>query len=301
MYQDKMIDLYTSMGIVPYGSHVDARPTDASLKRMYLFLRYGMRCIMSPDRWRESPLPRKLSLAMLGFAIDNGAYCAHMANEPFQEDKFTELVDAWGDVADWIVIPDVIYDAGATIAQANQWINRLSALNDRHRYMFVWQDGMTREDITPILKDGIGIFVGGSTEGKLENMMWISDLCYEYNTWCHIGRVNSQKRIQLCMDANADSFDGSGYSRFLNAFNGLEFLVRDRQLNLFNGPSKYIMNDWIVDIQIRQSILDISDDVINEYIHEMNSRDLSNIGMRKSRSPSPNCILRRKNEQVDFI
>ena len=301
MFHDNLTDVYSNMGIVPYGSHVDARPTDASLKRMYLFLKYHMRCIVSPDRWKKSPIPRKLSLTMLGFAIDNGAYCAHMANRPFDEQKFVELVTAWGNVADWIVIPDVIFDSKATIKQANKWIDRLSTINDRHRYMFVWQDGMTSKDIKPFLRDGIGIFVGGSTDGKLNNMQWISDLCYEHNTWCHVGRVNSQQRIQLCMDCQADSFDGSGYSRFLNMFNGLEFLLNERQLNLFGGPQKNIINDWIVDFKTRQSVLNINDKLINDYIAEMNSRDLSNIGMRQKRQASPYCILRKRNEQINFI
>lgn len=39
-------------------------------------------------------------------------------------------------------------------------------------------------------------------------------LARERETICHVGRVNSQRRISLCAAAGVTSFDGSGVSRY---------------------------------------------------------------------------------------
>jgi hypothetical protein len=41
-----------------------------------------------------------------------------------------------------------------------------------------------------------------------------AELARERGTICHVGRVNSQRRIHLCAAAGVTSFDGSGVSRY---------------------------------------------------------------------------------------
>jgi hypothetical protein len=42
----------------------------------------------------------------------------------------------------------------------------------------------------------------------------------------HVGRVNSARRIALCVAAGADSFDGSGASRFAVELSNLDSAMR---------------------------------------------------------------------------
>ncbi len=41
-----------------------------------------------------------------------------------------------------------------------------------------------------------------------------AELARERGAICHVGRVNSARRIHLCASAGVTSFDGSGVSRY---------------------------------------------------------------------------------------
>jgi hypothetical protein len=142
----------------------------------------------------------------LPWAIDNGAYSG------FDEARFLRLLDrAQGQLGClFVVAPDVVADARATLAQWPWW----SALI-RSRGLpvaFVGQDG--QEDL-PLPDDMDAYFVGGSTRWKLSQAS--ADLCREAKRRglpVHIGRVNSLRRLRTAYDFGADSIDGSGYSKF---------------------------------------------------------------------------------------
>ena len=59
-----------------------------------------------------------------------------------------------------------------------------------------------------------GLFVGGSTEHKLGTMMQWGALAKDVGCWLHVGRVNSAKRIEYCGIAGAQSFDGTGATKY---------------------------------------------------------------------------------------
>jgi hypothetical protein len=82
--------------------------------------------------------------------------------------------------------------------------------------MIAVQDGFAPWHIARFLGPGVGIFVGGSTEWKLATMAEWSRLAHTFGAKCHVGRVNTGRRVKLCDIAGVDSFDGSGPSRFLN-------------------------------------------------------------------------------------
>lgn len=62
----------------------------------------------------------------------------------------------------------------------------------------------------------LAIVLSLRTEGLVEEatMHRWSALAHSLGSWCHVGRVNTQRRLRLCQMAGADSFDGSGPSRF---------------------------------------------------------------------------------------
>lgn len=54
--------------------------------------------------------------------------------------------------------------------------------------------------------------------------------------YLHVGRVNTKKRIRLCQEAGADSFDGSGVSRFSAHLPVLDSAVRQSHLDWSEDP-----------------------------------------------------------------
>jgi hypothetical protein len=100
------------------------------------------------------------------------------------------------------------------------------------------QDGMTDADIGCLIGPRVGVFVGGSTEWKEKTIGSWSRLSRERGAWCHVGRVNTHRRIEMCLDGGAHSFDGSSASRFAVNVPGLDRsrrMLRNRQRTLFEG------------------------------------------------------------------
>lgn len=76
------------------------------------------------------------------------------------------------------------------------------------------QDGMEARHLEPLVGPAVGIFLGGSTEWKLERMREWGEFCAERGLHYHVARVNSIKRMSAAIHAGADSIDGSSASRY---------------------------------------------------------------------------------------
>lgn len=184
--------------IIPYASQTSAA-NKAALQAA------GWRFMISPDTIRKNIYDPSTP-----HAIDNGAWGAHVRGQPWDEDAFLKLVDALGQTSDFVALPDVVEQRDATLEIADRWIERLRGLV----LYVVLQDGMSEPDIAPFLPRVDGLFLGGSTEWKLETMGAWGAFAHRHGKRLHVGRVNSRKRILACRDAGAHSFDGSGVSRF---------------------------------------------------------------------------------------
>jgi len=164
------------------------------------------------------------------YALDNGAWTAHQRGEPWREDLFVELVEKLGHGSDWIVAPDIVGGGLESLALSREWIPRLTG---RSRVLLAVQDGMRPWDVASMLGPDTGIFVGGSTEWKLDTLPQWGALAAERGCWLHVGRVNSARRIRLCLDAGATSFDGTSASRFAVTIPRLDNVRR--QMHLFDA------------------------------------------------------------------
>lgn len=141
------------------------------------------------------------------YALDNGAYGAHVSGKPWDEAAWAALLE-WARISGqrplWALVPDVVGDRNGTIAA---W-HRHSGSAKRYGWplAFAVQDGMEPRDV-PSGADVV--FVGGSTGFK-----WST-----YRDWCaafprvHIGRVNTYGQLLKCRDAGAESVDGTGWFR----------------------------------------------------------------------------------------
>ena len=164
----------------------------------------GWRAFVSPDTFAKNGDP------VTRYALDNGAWGAHLHEVPWDAAVFEQLVDRLGASSDFVVIPDVVADRSRTLAMATTWIPRLAGLP---LYLAV-QDEMTEADLGPFVDSLEGIFVGGSTSWKLETMAAWGSICRGLDLRMHVGRVNTANRIRRCGDAGATSFDGSSVARF---------------------------------------------------------------------------------------
>jgi hypothetical protein len=168
----------------------------------------GMRLLTGPDQLtryeREVP--------PLSYAMDNGAWGCFQRGEPFAPDPFRRALAKWGEAADWIALPDIVNGGPASLALSASWIDEVRPVG---RPMLIpVQDGMTADDLRPFVARGIGIFVGGLTAWKESSLPMWGALKRETGCYLHVGRVNSGRRVQLAIDAGADSTDGTTLTQY---------------------------------------------------------------------------------------
>lgn len=164
----------------------------------------------------------------MAYALDNGAWNAHVNGTPFDGAAFEKALDLLGECADFIVLPDIVAGGMRSLDFSLSWLDRVRAYG--RLILLPIQDGMTIEAVDPVLGDGVGIFIGGSTEFKEKAIPDWCDFARMYGIYSHVGRVNSRRRLKLCKQAGADSFDGS-------------------------GPSRYLVHGRVMDAELRQIIL----------------------------------------------
>lgn len=143
------------------------------------------------------------------YALDNGAWTAYQQGRAWDARKFAALVDVFGPGADFVAVPDIVAGGLDSLRLSESWLPRLSGLR-----LVPVQDGMLPGDVTGLLGPSVGIFLGGSTDWKLDTMRAWGGVAREVGCYFHVGRVNSIRRIRLCASCGADSFDGTSATRF---------------------------------------------------------------------------------------
>lgn len=147
------------------------------------------------------------------FALDNGAWTAHQQGTAFDGGAFARLVEKYGSLADFVVVPDIVAGGMASLEFSLSWLPKLRGLR---RILLPVQDGMEPPCVMDVLREWptMGLFLGGSTEFKLRTIYQWGMLACATRRYYHVGRVNTARRIRLCAEAGADSFDGTSASRF---------------------------------------------------------------------------------------
>ena len=152
--------------------------------------------------------PATMAAAGLPWAADNGCF------QRLDAESFISMVECIAELPDrtrllWVVCPDVVANARATLALWPWW----SAVIRAHGLpvAFVLQDGQENEP----LPDADAYFIGGSTAWKLGPQ--VARIAWEIKRrgrWLHMGRVNSMMRIRQALALGCDSVDGSSYSKW---------------------------------------------------------------------------------------
>lgn len=166
------------------------------------------------------------------YALDNGAWTSFQRGEPFDAGAFERAVGRLGPDADWIVVPDIVMGGLASLRFSRLWLNRLRTRRTLSgaSFLIAVQNGMEPRHVRRLIGPRVGIFVGGDTAWKLATMAMWARLAHAQGAICHVGRVNSVRRIRLCAAAGVDSFDGSGVSRFASALPPLDLARRQADI-----------------------------------------------------------------------
>ena len=157
--------------------------------------------LLSPDGWQKPP-------SWMPYAIDNGAYGAYVNKTTWDEKGFRDHLEKTKCAHKplWVVVPDVVTDAEATIIRWHEWNPQIKKIIPNVPLAFAVQDGMNPSHVP----SGVDvIFVGGSTEWKWKNLRsWTENF-----PRVHVGRVNSERMLWMAHDAGAESCDGTGWMR----------------------------------------------------------------------------------------
>lgn len=179
--------------------------------------------------WRQLVAPGQRPTWTRGWMLDNGAWSAHQHGKRLDEAAFLRHLVAWGRHADMVVAPDIVAGGRESLTMSMRW-HFACAYNCR-RVLVAVQDGIEASDLDDVpLGHRTGIFVGGTTAWKLATLRQWGELARRRGCWLHVGRVNSSRRIRMCQDAGAHSFDGTGPTRFAAVVARLDPALRQGHL-----------------------------------------------------------------------
>jgi hypothetical protein len=145
------------------------------------------------------------------YGLDNGAWTYHQKGVSFNVDKYLRAVDRMGRRADWIVMPDRVADAAATLELVDEWWPRLRGAG---LLLLALQDGMRESDVDARLRPGVGLFLGGSDDYKEQSARHWGAFARARSLYFHVGRVNTVRRISIMQEAGAHSVDGKSAAMF---------------------------------------------------------------------------------------
>lgn len=150
----------------------------------------------------EKPAPRDGE----PWALDNGAFPAWKSGKPWSAAAFLRSIEQSTELPPpaMAVLPDRVAEGLDSLAWSLAWLAVLPALP----WYLAVQDGMTANDVEPLLPRLSGLFLGGSDDFKATAPVWC-ELAHRHGKRFHYARVSTQDRLQAAFDCGADSADSS--------------------------------------------------------------------------------------------
>jgi hypothetical protein len=182
---------------------------------------------------------------------DNGAWTDFQHDREFDEDAYDKFL-LWIEPYKprWLVLPDIVAGGHRSLDLSIRYLNRCQSVVPL--VLIAVQDGLLTRDLISFVGPHVGIFLGGSTQWKLEKMAEWGDFCAQrgfYETrirenvivkkLCHyhVARVNTRRRMLQALASGAESIDGSSATRYAVTTPKLTYVSRyrtffDPRLNL---------------------------------------------------------------------
>lgn len=154
----------------------------------------------------NTPLQGNRLVDGAAWCADNGCFGAGYPGDKAWWAWITGLA-AHADTCAFVVAPDVVSDATATLERSMPFLLKIRALG--FPVAFVAQDGATVDDLIPWGHFDV-LFVGGSTGFKLgvDARAIVAEAKRRGNR-VHMGRVNSFRRLRYAKEIGCDSADGT--------------------------------------------------------------------------------------------
>jgi hypothetical protein len=176
------------------------------------------------------------------YCFDNSAWTHYQEGTPFDDDRYHGALVKMGPDADFSIVPDIVAGGMDSLRFSLRWLPRV--LEHTKIALIPVQDGMERGDVSLwfeklLLGPRVGIFVGGSpaTDFKERTTPFWASMARRAGAWCHVGRVNTQRRIAICAAAGATSFDGSSASKFAKSLPVLQRALVQQSLVFEHPPT----------------------------------------------------------------
>lgn len=165
--------------------------------------------------WLLSPAGTRCPVAADGtkmpYAVDNGLFRA-FGKPPATEAERLGVYEVMCRISRlgwppplWYVVPDVPYDGAASLRVTQEHAPRMRSMFPGVRQAIAVQDGMTFESAESFEV----VFVAGSDGWKERTLGEWCRWAHGRGKLCHVARVNTARRMQMCVDARADSADGT--------------------------------------------------------------------------------------------
>lgn len=200
------------------------RPTSA--RSVAECKRYGFGTLLSPMTVVDGKVSDMSGFVApiegLPFVLDNGVWACHQAGIEWQPGPMRRMVERLGLTSGrtpgWLVLPDIVAGGGASLDRSLRFLDDHGAWLREHvpNVALAVQNGMTPAEVGPLVeryKIGV-IFVGGDFRWKWSTVHEWTELGLDIGARVHVGRVNGQRRAEICRDIGASSIDGSSVSRF---------------------------------------------------------------------------------------
>ena len=163
------------------------------------------------------------------WGLDNGCF-----SDRWNERTWRATLERYAGTPDrlFAVVPDAVGDAAETDDLWRQWAPVVSGFGYRRAY--VLQNGCRR-----VPCDAEAVFTGGDTKWKLgESARRLMQGSAARGLWCHMGRVNSLRRLRLAVQDGYDSVDGTflAFGPDRNLPRLLTYLRLATEPRLFAGP-----------------------------------------------------------------
>ncbi len=153
------------------------------------------------------PRARDTAEAGIPWAADNGCYQG--LDAVLYRRLLAKIAGLPGGL--FVVVPDVVSDAPATLALWHEWKEEVARAGQP--LALVAQDGLRSSDVPWDELDAL--FIGGSTDWKLgPGAAVLADEAKARGKYLHMGRVNGRRRLNYARLIGCDSVDGTGFSRF---------------------------------------------------------------------------------------
>lgn len=139
------------------------------------------------------------------WALDSGVYGDWLAGRAWDADDFQRRVERAHAVGRpyMAVTPDLVGDA-ASLDFSLGWLKRLPDWP----WFLVLQDGMTVDDVRPVIGLFKGLFLGGTNRFKTTAPIW-AKLAREHGIPFHYGRAGTPGKLATAREVGAQSCDSS--------------------------------------------------------------------------------------------